>query len=91
MKHLYLFLVLSLLGCPDPKRPVTPDPDLDAAPSLQIDSCHKAGQRLSALKCKEYRKDWDTFCMDMMKSHIPIRPSCLATITKCEEIDTVCR
>ena len=85
------FLFITSCCNPQPACPTTPDPDLDAPPEARASACHKAGLRLNEKHCKEARPDWDALCVTMMDAHVPLRPSCLATIAKCEEIDTRCR
>lgn len=73
------------------KCPAIPDPDVEAPAEARASACHRAGLRLAELKCPTARPDWDTFCARMLEERVPLRPSCIASIKACEEVDSRCR
>lgn len=72
--------------CPDRRDDV---PNADES-SLGSD-CHRAGERLKALSCKQYRPDWDAFCETRVQEGVPLCPVKLSRIKSCDEINTICR
>lgn len=88
---LVLFIAFLITGC-TPTRPPCPDrTDVPLEGSGNMDPCHRAGERLKELGCKESRPDWDEFCRDQLDLGMPICPGRLAKIKSCDEIKTICR
>jgi len=86
--------ILFTYGCgpaSNPKHPSSPDPDIDAPADQKLVVCTKASDRLEALHCKEARKDFPKFCVDMLNDNIPIKPSCLSQINSCDDINAKCK
>jgi len=84
----------SSCSCSPPPSPMCPSRADDAetpAELAQGDACHRAGVRLHALGCKEWRPDWDAFCTEMQKQSVPICAVKLSKVTSCADVDRVCR
>lgn len=88
MKKLIL-VALALTGCGPwiyPPMPVEPD---------DTDKCPAACERLRALGCEEGEplSDGTTcekFCLDTQKAGHSLNPSCVMTISTCDEVETKC-
>ncbi len=92
-----LTLLILTAGC-SPARPAAcPDrsddqeTDAELAGAAGKDACDRAGARLAALKCPEARPDFGAFCRNALANHVPICPVKLSRITKCAQVDGVCR
>lgn len=76
---------------PSPSCPIRIDDSETPAELAAGDACHRAGLRLKALGCAEYRADWDLFCREMQAQHVPICAVKLSRAKSCEEARAVCR
>lgn len=93
-KHRSVLLALTLaVGCcrdsTTPKQP--DDPDIGLTDDMKLEVCTRAGNHLEELHCKQARPDFAVFCRDMLRDNIPLRPSCIAKVKTCQEINEVCR
>ncbi len=90
------FLSLTILACGPPPQ-AAGCPEVEAVDEGLVsdeavkDACTTAGKRLSVLGCKEARRDFATFCPDIMAEGIDLKPKCLTTIKSCAEVNTKCR
>lgn len=82
---------LVFTACPQPKCPSRTDDAPTVDEQHAGSDCHRAGERLRVLRCKEYREDWDTFCEDLIRENVPVCPVKLSRIASCAEVDSICR
>ena len=89
-----IVLGLAAASCgphPSPSCPVRFDDAETTAELAAGDACHRAGLRLKALGCEEYRADWDDFCREMQKRGVPICAVKLSRAKSCAEVEATCR
>jgi len=89
MKNFQVFSIIFLLiGC-------TPIPEPTPREPTDTPNCAKACEHLNKLGCEEGKPLGDgttctKFCENTQKSGHALNPTCVMTITKCEELDAKC-
>lgn len=89
-----LVIGLAAASCgpqPSPSCPVRFDDAETTAELAAGDACHRAGLRLKAMGCAEFRADWDDFCREMQRQGVPICAVKLSRSKSCEAAREVCR
>lgn len=82
-------LLVLLIGCVPQVRPCPPivaeDFVDDAARST---ACDRAGENMARLRCSISLPNFGAYCRNRMSAGIPMRPVCLAKITKCDDVES---
>lgn len=79
--------VLAIAGCcaPCPCGVQHPEEPIDADGAKA--PCAAAAARVDELHCKEARTDFVAWCTYTIGQGIPLRPSCIAKVSSCAEVD----